>query len=119
MSETERMIEPKIIYGTLHGSLGVIAKVSKSITRLLFKMEKSMATHVKHAGFLSHEKWRTFLSERGHFILENRHFIDGDLIESYVDLDTPIKEAIYEDVKDHIDSMDSLVKLIEEISRSH
>lgn len=119
MSETERMIEPKIIYGTLNGSLGVIAKISKSLSKLLYKMEKSMTTHVKAAGSLDHDKWRTFLSERGHFILDNRQFIDGDLIESYIDLEAPIKEAIYEDLKDEIDSMDSLIKLIEEISRSH
>ena len=119
ISETERMIEPKIIYGTLNGSLGIIAKISKSLIKLLVKMEKSMNIHVKPIGDLSHDKWRTFLSERGHFVLENRHFIDGDLIESYIDLDTPLKEAIYEDLKEDIDSMDSLTKLIEEISRSH
>lgn len=119
MNETERIIEPKIIYGTLNGSLGIIARISKSFTKLLFKMEKSMAQHLKLLVGPPHDKWRTFLSERGHFILENRRFVDGDLIESYLDLDMSIKEAVYQDLMDDIDSLESLTKLIEEISRSH
>ena len=78
-----------------------------------------MISNLKPVGGLCHDKWRTFLSERGHLILEDRKFIDGDLIESFVDLDLPMKQAIYEDLKDEIDSVDSLGKLIEEISRSH
>ena len=51
--------------------------------------------------------------------MEDRNFIDGDLIEQFTDLSPKEKTAIFEEIRDHVDSMDSLIKVVEELARSH
>lgn len=64
--------------------------------------------------------WRSFSNERK--VLESRNFIDGDLVESFLDLPREKMQEVVEgkfggDPLDH--SLEDTLKIIEEMSRLH
>ena len=51
----------------------------------LEKLQATLVKLIKGVGSLSHEQWRSF--HNGKKMSEARNFLDGDLIESFLDLD--------------------------------
>ena len=82
--------------------------------QMLHKMEKCLNKVIKGVGGLSHQKWRSFFNERKNE--EASGFIDGDLIESYLDLK---KERMDEVAQLMGMDADELSKQVEELARLH
>lgn len=65
-------------------------------------------------GGLSHEQWRSFCNERK--TVDARNFLDGDLIESFLDLSRNKMEEIAAPLDV---SVEELCKRVEELTRLH
>jgi DNA damage-binding protein 1 len=69
---------------------------------------------IKGVGNLSHEQWRSFCNERK--TVDAHNFLDGDLIESFLDL----SRSHMEDIAISLDvPVEELCKRVEELTRLH
>jgi len=103
-----------LIFGTVNGVIGIVASLTPEQYQMLHKMEKCLNKVIKGVGGLSHQKWRSFFNERKNE--EASGFIDGDLIESYLDLK---KERMDEVAQLMGMDADELSKQVEELARLH
>ena len=75
-----------------------------------------MRQAVNGVGGLSHEEWRSFSSERKKGVCKN--FIDGDLIEQFVDLKRDTMQWVVDRMGDGT-TIEELSKTVDELSRLH
>lgn len=110
---------PSLLYGTVNGSLGVIASIPEKTFRFFDILQKAMNHVVKGVGNLSHNVWRSFSNERTRNEMLN--FIDGDLVESFLDLSESQKRSVLAHFKNLVGDkqinigVDDVTKAIEEI----
>ncbi|KAI9993806.1 hypothetical protein PInf_016327 [Phytophthora infestans] len=76
-----------MLFGTVSGMIGVILPISKDQYSFLLRVQQALTHVVKGVGGFSHKDWRTFENRRS--VSEARNFIDGDLVESFLDLPKP------------------------------
>lgn len=70
---------------------------------------------IKGVGGLSHVAWRTFQDE--HTKMPSQNFVDGDLIEQFLDLKRESMERVARDMGEGVTS-EELLRMVEELSRS-
>ena len=75
-----------------------------------------MRQAVNGIGGLNHEEWRSFSSERKKGTCKN--FIDGDLIEQFVDLNRDTMQWVVNRMG-HGATIEVVNKTVEELSRLH
>lgn len=73
------------LFGTVDGTLGSILGLDARTTCFFSSLERSMNRVIKPVGDFSHQYFRAFEVERR--IHPSHGFIDGDLVESFLDLD--------------------------------
>lgn len=81
-------------------------------------MQDALRVVVKGVGGFDHAEWRTFSSERvgsG----QNRGFIDGDLIEQFLELKREDMERVSESMGGSDGSVEELSRVVEDLSRLH
>ncbi|KAF4398471.1 hypothetical protein G4B88_025450 [Cannabis sativa] len=105
---------PTVIFGTVNGVIGVIASLPQEQYVFLEKLQTSLRKVIKGVGGLSHEQWRSFSNEKK--TVEAKNFLDGDLIESFLDLNRSKMEDIS---KQTGVSVEELCKRVEELTRLH
>jgi len=104
---------PTIIFGTITGVIGVVASLTKQEFEFFDKVVKGIDKVIKGIGGFSHSNWRSFSNERKQD--EAKNFIDGDLVESFLDLS---REKM-EEVASHVGvAVDEMVKRIETFQRA-
>lgn len=105
---------PTVIFGTVNGVIGVIASLPHEQYTFLEKLQSNLVKVIKGVGGLSHEQWRSFNNEKK--TADARNFLDGDLIECFLDLNRNRMEEISKamDV-----SVEELCKRVEELQRLH
>eukprot|EP00252_Welwitschia_mirabilis_P019638 TRINITY_DN4603_c0_g1_i1.p1 TRINITY_DN4603_c0_g1~~TRINITY_DN4603_c0_g1_i1.p1 ORF type:complete len:1092 (+),score=216.35 TRINITY_DN4603_c0_g1_i1:257-3532(+) len=114
LPDSESSQIPTVIFGTINGSIGVIASLPQDQYQFLEKLQSRLVKVIKGVGGLSHENWRSFNNERK--TSEARNFLDGDLIESFLDLNRNKMEEIALDIGI---SVEELCKRVEEMTRLH
>mmetsp|Transcript_30515 Transcript_30515/g.37255 ORF Transcript_30515/g.37255 Transcript_30515/m.37255 type:complete len:945 (+) Transcript_30515:2-2836(+) len=77
-------IGSQTLYATVDGSIGVILGLSQSTFAFFNTLERAMAKEIPGLGELSHDEFRAFEAERK--LHPRRGFVDGDLVESFLDL---------------------------------
>ena len=77
---------PTRLFGTVNGAIGVVASLPESTHTFLAALQKAMNKVVSGVGGFSHDAWRSFHNEHRSRLVEARGFVDGDLIESFLDL---------------------------------
>ena len=103
-----------LLYGTVNGVLGVVVAIPQEQFTFLKKVQESLARVVQGVGGLSHAEWRSFSNERR--TADATNFIDGDLIESFLDL--PVDKMA--EVVSGLDvSVEELSRRVEELVRLH
>ncbi|XP_078433681.1 DNA damage-binding protein 1a-like [Wolffia australiana] len=103
-----------VIFGSINGVIGVVASLPQEQYAFLEKLQGCLAKVIKGVGGLSHEQWRSFNNEKR--TAEARNFLDGDLIESFLDL----SRARMLDVSTAMGvSVEDLCKRVEELTRLH
>ncbi|KAJ8627269.1 hypothetical protein MRB53_020576 [Persea americana] len=105
---------PTVIFGTVNGVIGVIASLSHEQYVFLEKLQSNLVKIIKGVGGLSHEQWRSFNNEKKS--ADARNFLDGDLIESFLDLSRTRMEEISKSMGV---SVEELCKRVEEMTRLH
>ncbi|KAL2629921.1 hypothetical protein R1flu_014607 [Riccia fluitans] len=103
---------PTVIFGTVNGVIGVIASLPQDQFIFLLKLQQNLVKVIKGVGGLSHEQWRSFNNERK--TVDAKNFLDGDLIESFLDLNRNRMEEIASNLEV---SVEELCKRVEELTR--
>lgn len=105
---------PTVIFGTVNGVIGVIASLPHEQFVFLEKLQTNLRKVIKGVGGLSHEQWRSFSNEKK--TVDAKNFLDGDLIESFLDLSRNRMEEIGKAMNVQVDE---LMKRVEELTRLH
>jgi DNA damage-binding protein 1 len=105
---------PTAIFGTVNGVIGVIASLPHEQYLFLEKLQSNLRKVIKGVGGLSHEHWRSFNNEKK--TVDARNFLDGDLIESFLDLNRSKMDEISKVMSV---SVEELCKRVEELTRLH
>ena len=79
--------KPILVFGTVNGALGVVASLPPADFDFLTRVQAAMAKCVPGVGGFSHGDWRAFRNERLPEPVPATGFIDGDLVETFLDLD--------------------------------
>jgi DNA damage-binding protein 1 len=114
-------LQPHLIYGTIDGSLGVIAMIqSEELYTTLQHIQENISLHIKSLDGVSHAMFRSFSNDRRTNPM--RGFIDGDLIESFLNLSSEIMQNIVDAKYGGSPlkfSVTEVVQMIEDFTRIH
>lgn len=113
-SECSIEVKKTTLFGTIDGVIGLILTIDETLFKKLETIQESLAKVVKSVGKIEHKKWREFLGNKT--TQPAVGFIDGDLVETFLDLSRDKMEEVSKDVDI---SVEDLVKMIEELSRLH
>ena len=86
MSDGELGDCPTRLFGTVNGSIGVLASLPHSLFLTLERLQTQLSQALKGVGGLEHQKWRAFRSDSVVGSVPMHGFIDGDLIESFLEM---------------------------------
>lgn len=78
-------------------------------------MQSAIRKVIKGVGGLDHTAWRLRKNERG--VLGCRNFVDGDLVEQFLDLKKEGMQKVVDIMGGDV-SVEELTRLVEELSRS-
>ena len=113
LSSFDRVV-PTHLYGTISGSIGVLAPLTSASYKFFARLEEQLERAIHGVGNLSHKEWRAFHNERR--TDDAMGFIDGDVIEAYVDLPLDKQEQIAAALGlRHAE----VLKRVEDVSRIH
>jgi len=85
-------IGSQTLFATVDGTLGSILGLDARTAAFFTTMERAMVKHINPVGNLNHAEFRTFTAERR--IHPAQGFVDGDLVESFLDLDRTTMQLI-------------------------
>jgi len=111
-----------VLLGTVFGSIKLVTQLSQDLFDLLEDLQTKLARKIKSVGRISHSFYRT--TEKKDAALQG--FIDGDLIESFLDLDKSMQEDVCAEMV-KVDeggarnplTLEELTKIVEDLSRIH
>lgn len=116
MAENEGPATKTLIFGTTDGMLGVIATIKQDAYEFFLRLQDAMTALIPGVGGLDHTEWREMVKERPPQRAPAKNFLDGDLIERFLDLNM----AQMSNVSAMVDvSVDELVQRVEEMQRLH
>ncbi|KAM8940290.1 DNA damage-binding protein 1 [Pelodytes ibericus] len=124
LGETSPPTQGSVLFGTVNGMIGLVTSVSESWYNLLLDVQNRLNKVIKSVGKIEHSFWRSFYTERK--TEPATGFIDGDLIESFLDISRPKMQEVVANLQ--IDdgsgmkretTIDDLIKLVEELTRIH
>ena len=123
--EATLLPRPRLMFGTVSGMIGVVISLSERDFNVLKCLEKAMAKVINGIGGLSHADWRSFSNEYRKTPKKSTGFIDGDLVELFLDPDVKsLRNEIMEIMntdgsKDVVMKEDELMSLVRKLSRMH
>jgi hypothetical protein len=93
---------PRLIYATNSGSLGVLISLPPPLYKYLNRAQRALTSVVQGVGGLSHRAWRAHYNDKkaarflpgGEEEAGPKAYIDGDLLETFLDLARPQQEAV-------------------------
>ncbi|XP_065339552.1 DNA damage-binding protein 1 [Cloeon dipterum] len=123
--ETSVPTQGCILFGTVSGSIGLVTQVPSEFYDFLLALQRNLVTAIKSVGKIEHSFWRSFSTDTKTEPCEN--FIDGDLIESFLDLPRDTmqrvsvglqRDASGSGTKQEV-TVDELIKIVEDLTRIH
>ncbi|TXG48061.1 hypothetical protein EZV62_027355 [Acer yangbiense] len=105
---------PTVIFGTISGVIGVIASLPHEQYVFLEELQTNLRKVIKGVGGLNHEQWRSFNNKKK--TVDAKNFLDGDLIESFLDLNRIRMDEISKAMSV---SVEELCERVEELTRLH
>lgn len=113
-----------VLFGTVQGAIGLVCQLEPDLYQYLLELQRRMSSVLRPLGCLQHDNWRSYRSERRCEPLDG--FIDGDLVESFLDLDQALMTEVVKgmQIKDSSGSsphltVDDVIKTVEELTRIH
>ncbi|KAK2188211.1 hypothetical protein NP493_140g03066 [Ridgeia piscesae] len=123
-SETTTPTQGSVLFGTVNGAVGLVTQLPQEFFNFLLEVQNKLAKIIKSVGKIDHSFWRSFHNERK--TEPAAGFIDGDLIESYLDLSREKMQDVAQGLQmddgtgmKREATVDDLVKIIEELTRIH
>lgn len=113
-----------VLFGTVNGTIGIVAQLPQELSAFLTQVQAKLSKVIKSVGKIDHSFWRCFSNERR--VEPATGFVDGDLIESFLDLPRSSMEEVASGLQ--IDdgsgmkkecTVEDLVKNVEELTRIH
>ncbi|CAH8550615.1 unnamed protein product [Dicrocoelium dendriticum] len=128
---------PAHLYGGVSGCLGLIIQISPILFAFLKEIESRLNKLISPVGGFAHDTWRAFRADRVSRMAHN--FVDGDLIETLLDLSNEDKAKLVRNLRFPISmnefgvagsscvsdpetrecTVADLVKVVEELARLH
>ncbi|PIC34544.1 hypothetical protein B9Z55_014161 [Caenorhabditis nigoni] len=112
-----------IMFGTNQGTIGMLVQIDDKWKKFLVSIEKAISDSVKNCMQIEHSTYRSFIFQKR--IEPPSGFIDGDLVESILDMDRSVAIDILRKVSDKgwdaslpRDPVEML-KVIEDLARMH
>lgn len=122
--ETSSPTQGSVLFGTIHGAIGLVSQLPADFYTFLLEVQEKLTKVIKSVGKIDHAFWRSFSTERK--TEQAVGFIDGDLIESFLDLSRDKMQEVVQGIQmddgsgmKRDASVDDLIKIIEELSRIH
>uniref|UniRef100_A0A8C0IFI1 DNA damage-binding protein 1 n=1 Tax=Bubo bubo TaxID=30461 RepID=A0A8C0IFI1_BUBBB len=132
LGETSTPTQGSVLFGTVNGMIGLVTSLSESWYNLLLDMQNRLNKVIKSVGKIEHSLYpfagawasQSFHTERK--TEPATGFIDGDLIESFLDISRPKMQEVVANLQ--IDdgsgmkreaTVDDLIKIVEELTRIH
>lgn len=116
-------IQSSILFGTVSGAIGLVAAIPKEMFEFLMQVQVKLTKVIKSVGRIEHASWRSFSNERKTEQAEG--YIDGELIESFLDLPRMQMEEVVTGLQIEDGGMkrdctvEDLIKQVEELTRIH
>lgn len=114
LRDGESLNVPTLLFGTGNGVIGVLASLPKDLYEFTEKLQTSINKHVQGVGGLKHSEWRSFVHTLRGRSDPAMNFVDGDLVESYLDLRPEQADAVAAEMK--LDRADIIAR-VEELQR--
>ena len=115
LPDQENADVPTLLFGTVSGVIGVLATLPREQFEFLSALQAALNKTVGGVGGLSHDAWRSFQNEHRHRAKNGaKGFVDGDLIESFLDLRPEKAREVAAAVKL---SVDELTRRVEDLQR--
>ena len=83
-AESTISLETCILMGGISGYIGLLLQLTSSLYQLLMSLQLALAEYIPSVGKIDHGEWRSFESDGRSDV--SCGFVDGDLIETYLDL---------------------------------
>lgn len=114
IGETSTPTRGCVLFGTVGGAIGLVTQIPQNFYEFLLDLQNKLSSVIKSVGKIEHSFWRAFHTD---IKTENSEgFIDGDLIESFLDL----SQDKMKEVADGLGmTVEYLVKMIEDLTRIH
>ncbi|XP_053685070.1 DNA damage-binding protein 1 [Sabethes cyaneus] len=112
-----------VLFGTVSGAIGLVTQIPPDYYEFLRKLQENLTLTIKSVGKIDHSYWRSFHTEMKTERCEG--FIDGDLVESFLDLsrekmhEAAISLQIDVDGSKKKASVDDIIKIVEDLTRIH
>ncbi|KAM4744685.1 LOW QUALITY PROTEIN: DNA damage-binding protein 1 [Anableps anableps] len=124
LGESSTPTQGSVLFGTVNGMIGLVTSLSEGWYSLLLDLQNRLTKVIKSVGKIEHSFWRSFHTERK--TEQGTGFIDGDLIESFLDLSrAKMQEVVSTLLIDDGSGMkreatvDEVIKIVEELTRIH
>ncbi|XP_013110760.1 DNA damage-binding protein 1 [Stomoxys calcitrans] len=112
-----------VLYGTVMGAIGIVTQIPQDFYEFLHSLEDRLTNVIKSVGKIDHAYYRSYQTTQKTEPCEG--FIDGDLIESFLDLNRDkMKECVQGlevtmngEKKDA--DVDDVIKIVEDLTRMH
>lgn len=82
----------RTLFGTVDGTLGSVLGMDQRTLTFFTALVRAMAQVVRPVGGLSHDRLRAYRNDMGS--QPHRGFVDGDMVESFLDLDDGIRAEV-------------------------
>lgn len=116
-------VQGSVLFGTTSGAVGMVAQLPQDFYQFLLEVQTKLTQVIKGVGKIEHRFWRSYMTERRRDT--SMGFIDGDLLESFLDLSRSKMLEVVQGLQiDDGDmkrdaTVEDLVKVIEELTRIH
>jgi len=126
------IVQKPLLFGTVNGMIGVILTIPQESFTFFSQLQRALGRVINGVGGFVHEEYRSFYNSRT--TSECKNFIDGDLIEMFLDLSREKMERVVQLMKDEapgdipivsqIESdteltVDYVCRFVEDMSRLH
>ncbi|CAF3642646.1 unnamed protein product [Rotaria sp. Silwood1] len=121
-AESTVSLETCTLMGGVSGYIGLLLQLTSTLYQLLMSLQLALADYVPSVGKIDHGAWRSFESDGRSDV--SCGFVDGDLIETYLDLPKSVQQELIQDLRGENNipintTVEELVKIIEELARIH
>ncbi|XP_043235477.1 DNA damage-binding protein 1-like isoform X1 [Amphibalanus amphitrite] len=113
-----------VLFGTVQGSVGLVTQLEPEFYSFISELQHQLTRVIRPVGKIEHSAWRAYRCERKTEPCEG--FIDGDLIESFLDLNRDQMAEVVRDLmitdsssQRRAATVDDIIKAVEELTRIH